>query len=585
MRSNSRGRRASIEVLEARVVFNAGAVDPTFQTYRLQLQGTPIHTIADDNGKVLYGGDPSDTGPDGAGLYRLNSNGTIDTSFGVDGIAQFSFLGPNAAADIDAIAVLPDGKILVAGYEGNVIAFYRGPAYASVTPFIARVNSDGTLDKSFGIGGRVAADFNDVTAIAQLSSGEIVYAGDNGSPLSGASATNFCASRMHANGTNDTSFGVNGVASVALGSSFGASFIATSSFISPTGAAVVGGYGSGGAAIVRFTASGQPDKAFNAAVSPLLSNGMSDVYTAAQPDGKIVIEGASAAHPAIVERLNVNGTLDAMFGDRGVNILPLAIDGPVAIESNGDILASGAILAPDAPSNIAIAQLQSNGKLNPAFGRGGIGSSETGVGPVTQICIQSSGRIVIGGITEDYFSILSEIIRFLGDHTQLAAGQTAYTTGVSLAADPRLKGTVIASETIAFSTGVGSDKLSGQLQEWVEKETASGTLDFYYRLVMAPGSAQSVSDLVMSNFAGFTAYVDYRPDSIGSIAPATATRSLDQKSITFTFLPNASGGDGAMAAGQSSYALFIKTNATRFSDLGKVLLNNAVSLDGYEPTV
>jgi hypothetical protein len=200
------------------------------------------------------------------------------------------------------------------------------------------------------------------------------------------------------------------------------------------------------------------------------------------------------------------------------------------------------------------------------------------------VVLQSSGRILVAGNVQNTSSsaVRSAVVRYLGDHIVLTAGQSAVTTGASLAADSRLAGSVIASQTLNFSFGSGTSAAHGQVQEWVTKETTGGTLDFYFRIVDTSGSAASISSLLASNFSGFTTYVDYRPDSTGTIAPVSASRSSDSKSITFTFVA-APAGNGLVAPSQSSFALFVKTSATHFNTLGNVLLNNVATLAGYEP--
>ena len=63
----------------------------------------------------------------------------------------------------------------------------------------------------------------------------------------------------------------------------------------------------------------------------------------------------------------------------------------------------------------------------------------------------------------------------------------------------------------------------------------------------------------------------------------TASRSSDQKSVTFNFLA-APLGNGVVSPGKTSFFLYVKTNATHYNALGKVILNNTASLGGYEPT-
>jgi uncharacterized delta-60 repeat protein len=104
-------------------------------------------------GHSFNGNDPTEggTGYDVA-LARFNGNGTPDSTFGGDGLVTVDFdltptLGPNVGT---ALALQPDGKILVAGYTGG------GPDPAPPSHFgLLRLNGDGSLDTGFGTNGAV----------------------------------------------------------------------------------------------------------------------------------------------------------------------------------------------------------------------------------------------------------------------------------------------------------------------------------------------------------------------------------------------------------------------------------------------
>ncbi len=117
-------------------------------------------------------------------LVRYNTDGSLDTSFDGDGIVttdfrtDFSPLG-NASDMAYAIAIQPDGKIVVAG-ESTAFTIF-GPAVASDFA-LARYNTDGSLDTSFDGDGKVTTNFfNDsARAVAIQSDGKIVAAGQVG---------------------------------------------------------------------------------------------------------------------------------------------------------------------------------------------------------------------------------------------------------------------------------------------------------------------------------------------------------------------------------------------------------------------
>ncbi|MBK9628288.1 MAG: hypothetical protein IPO56_11460 [Flavobacteriales bacterium] len=80
-------------------------------------------------------------------LARYNTDGTLDNSFGVEGKVTTDFGAVYADYDEGwSVAIQPDGKIVVAGYAYGTFA-------------VARYNTDGTLDNSFGVEGKVTTDF------------------------------------------------------------------------------------------------------------------------------------------------------------------------------------------------------------------------------------------------------------------------------------------------------------------------------------------------------------------------------------------------------------------------------------------
>lgn len=108
-------------------------------------------------------------------LIRLNSDGTIDNTYGTNGIYDWNFMGGSYTKINDAIE-LSSGKILVAGSE------YDASNNNSQTGFVARMNADGTIDNSFGSGGLTKVfigqtDKSYINSIALTSTGEIIAGG------------------------------------------------------------------------------------------------------------------------------------------------------------------------------------------------------------------------------------------------------------------------------------------------------------------------------------------------------------------------------------------------------------------------
>ena len=143
------------------------------------------------------------TGEDFA-VARYNTNGSLDTTFGLNGRVTTDF--PGLAAVASSVVIQPDGKILVAGG-----AF---PNFTFLGDFkIVRYNTNGSLDTTFGAGGIVTTSFpgqgSYAFALALQPDGKILAAGTDFVNFSSddSSDTDFAVARYNVNGTPDTTFG------------------------------------------------------------------------------------------------------------------------------------------------------------------------------------------------------------------------------------------------------------------------------------------------------------------------------------------------------------------------------------------
>ncbi|HXM20852.1 MAG TPA: hypothetical protein VN948_06275 [Terriglobales bacterium] len=244
----------------------------------------------------------------GAGLMgRYTSGGQLDTTFGSAGIA--SLASPIATA----MALQSDGKILVTTGVGAPTELFSSPFLPNQQAgAIARYNTNGKLDKTFGISGQTAC-VDSAAAIAIQSDGKIVVAGAIPSKLmtltSGGitfadNQIGFGLVRYNSDGSVDTSFGTGG----GVDTGFGNSFPAGSAFalaIQSNGEIVVAGQaGSGNQsftsssfALARYTTTGKLDASFGSkgkVITPIGQGHISFVSALAlQSDGKIVAAGNS----------------------------------------------------------------------------------------------------------------------------------------------------------------------------------------------------------------------------------------------------------------------------------------------------
>lgn len=278
------------------------------------------------DGKIVVAGGTYPTFPF-LGFYalaRYNPDGSLDTSFGNGGLVVTTFNSEGAFAS--ALAIQPDGKILAAGTK--YINFTTDES--SDTDFaIARYNSDGSLDATFGSGGEIATDFNqrndDALAIILQSDGKIVAAGD---ATSLATFIDFALTRYLPDGSLDAAFGTGGK----VETDFGGKNLdqARSAVLQADGKIVVAGttvskngltqqFG-----IARYSSSGIQDTTFGRrglATVNFGSSGQIAHTVLLQPDGKLVMVGLSDNESSdsdfLIARINGNGTLDSTFGTAG----------------------------------------------------------------------------------------------------------------------------------------------------------------------------------------------------------------------------------------------------------------------------
>jgi uncharacterized delta-60 repeat protein len=353
--------------------------------------------------------------------------GQLDSTFGTGGIFTSNF-GSSFGASVNAVALQTDGKIVVGGAGGP-----------GGKGGLARINSNGTFDNSFGTGGVVTSNFNDLAAattvvgVAVQSDGKIVAAA-NGIP------SRFAVGRFNSNGSVDTTFGTSGF--VSAGNAGGALLLA----LQPDGKILV----VGNTQIARFNASGQLDTTFGSGgLAVLLAPQASAI--ALQSDGKTLIASGAPTPPAAVlngppgagslARYNTNGSLDKGFGISG-EAASVALPSALAVQLDGKILVAGTInnklIATGNTTGFGVVRFNSNGSIDTTFAtRGGATTGFAGLGlaGAFAIAIQSNGDIVTAG--EAGNSNVSQLT--------LSFGLARYTTAGKLDATFGSRGTVTTS--------------------------------------------------------------------------------------------------------------------------------------------
>jgi len=290
------------------------------------LAAVPSSVVIQPDGKIVVAGGafPLFTFAGDFKIVRYNRNGSLDTSFGDSGIVTTSFPGDGSYAF--AVALQADGKIIAAGTD--FVDF--NPGDMSDTDFaLARYNPDGTPDATFGSGGQVTTDFlgkeDDVFSVLIQPDGKIVAVGSSNDPVN---FYDFAAVRYLSNGTIDSTFGVGGKVSTDFrGGGFdqarSAALQADGSIVAAGFATTVSG-GSENFAVARYTSSGVLDTTFSGDGKTQINFGsccQSAYQVLLQSDGKIVTVGfpnsESSDSDFLVARLDSTGALDSAFGIGG----------------------------------------------------------------------------------------------------------------------------------------------------------------------------------------------------------------------------------------------------------------------------
>lgn len=402
-------------------------------------------------------------------LVRYQPDGSLDPAFGNGGIAETQFFDPlvtNFEA-IAAIVIQPDGKILCGGTAAANVR--NSVDYNRYDFALARYNPDGSLDTTFGTGGKLLTDIfstraDVITSLALLPDGKFIAAGFSGAPQTPIIRSDFVVARYNSNGSIDTTFGTSGMVVTDFAND---SDVASSLAIQPDGKLIVGGFAYNTAsrsddfALARYNANGSLDSAFGSGGKVLidLSNSVTndpgdDLMTsmALQPDGKILCAGSgelnrqTTASDFMIARFNPSGSLDATFGtggkvttdfnkavDEGFS-LALLPDGKFVVVgmANGILFSTlqpnlfpnrGASLTIQAPrlSDFAVARYNPDGSLDKSFGTGGKGETDvfSDLDMASKVLIMPNGNILALGLSTEvngggFTSIAGTSVMFKG---------------------------------------------------------------------------------------------------------------------------------------------------------------------------
>lgn len=425
---------------ESVVRLNAnGMLDPTFDPGSVSGQsgiGVVLTSALQANGKLIVGGDfYSFDGVARNFVARLNSDGTLDTSFDPGNIAS---------QPVWAVAVQADGRIIVGGDYLTPNGVNRNT--------IARLNADGSRDVSFEPG---LVGLGAVKTILVQPDGKIIIGGEF--QHDDAVSRNFIA-RLNSNGTLDTSFnpGTGGNSDVV-----GVALQADGKIL------IIGGFTEFNGEPHQFLARLNPNGSLDASFNPGTGPNNYPAGVALQPDGKIILTGNFSAYNGVeregLARLNPDGSLDLAFDiGNGAN----TSFGPIALQPDGRILVGGSFVVINGIVRRGIARI-TNGDFFVAWPAGD-GTDKTIQLPIVDDALPETNETLV-------FSLIPLIGgATLGAHP--TATLTIFDNEINIAPVANDQSVTTAENTAKAITLTGSDANLDLLTFTIVSGPAHGTL-------------------------------------------------------------------------------------------------------------
>jgi uncharacterized delta-60 repeat protein len=383
--------------------------------------------------------------------------GALDLSFGDAGKTTFDFL--NNIDEARDVLIQPDGKIIVTGTCNINFINKIG---------LVRFNSDGSVDETFGNGGKVELQIGD----NQINYGSCAILQPDGKILVGGTSFNLtrwviALARFNPDGSLDNTFSNDGIQTHI----FGANDYCSAMALQSDGKIIIAGSsGSPGIgqhfSVFRFNTDGAIDTDFNGGSMSAFVGVESGAFSVAvQSDGKIVLAGRTTdgvySDVALV-RFDASGILDQSFDSDGVRTLSLDDYEDYATKiiplSGGKLLVGGV-----SNTEFALARFNANGSLDNTFSGDGIVETDMSntFDELYDLAIDSEGKIVAAG--HSLYSLydmavlrfnangsLDNLFSLDGKTTTDFSGTYDYGFALALQSDGKI---VVAGTTDAAATG------------------------------------------------------------------------------------------------------------------------------------
>lgn len=368
---------------------------------RLQAQGSAPHSLP--TGATVQGTASGRSASKPLTVTVRGLPGSVDTSFAGAGAPVTAVGGGEDAAR--AAAVQADGKLVMAGSASD---------NAGTHIAVLRLQRDGAPDTTFGSGGQVitplgASRDDAAAAVAVQPDGKILVAGTT--TQTGAAGRDFVVLRYLANGTLDTSFGTQGVATVDFGSTDDSAWTL---LLQPDGKIVLGGDSNRGAttsgrdfALARLLPNGTLDAAFGQAgrvLTAIKADAGTDIVralTLQTVNGQSRLVAVGGEGDFLAARYTDSGVLDTGFGTGGrvAGVFDDVIGSANAVVA---LPSGGLVLAGHIGHRFAAAQLTADGSLDTGFGPASDGVFVRALNPenwseATALVRQADGALLLGG--------------------------------------------------------------------------------------------------------------------------------------------------------------------------------------------
>jgi len=439
-----------------------GSLDTSFNAGS-GFDGTVETIVQQTDGRLLVGGEFTHfNGKTCKGIVRLNTNGSLDTSFAPSSIEGF----------VEAIALQTDGKVFV----GSSVK----PDYGPTTGSLVRLNANGSLDSTFSIRPK-AKYLSSVYAIVVQPDGRVLVGGSfSFANRDSGPGTNMI--RLNTDGTVDSSFNI--------GDAFDRIVLSIS--LQKDGMIVVGGDFTTfnkvkTNQVARLKTNGALDTAFSSkgGFTGQDTYGKSLKSVIAKSDGHLIIAGAFDKYNGIsvkkIAHITPTGTLDATHDNFAFKRPGKAF---YTVSTPNGLVLGGDFDSVNGTARNRIARIKANGSFDTAFNPGSGFDNNVRV-----IAAQADGRLIVGGLFERFNGATRKKIARLNTDGTL---DTSFDPGTGV--DGEISSLAIQKDG-KIIIGGNFETFNGTSREGIARLNINGTLDTSFKA--APGAHQWVSALAL----------------------------------------------------------------------------------------